>query len=154
MFDTFALDSHLNRVFTDSLFDPFMDQSMNSCSVTPLGSANDFTWFEGSELYPAFGSEQFFPQPQGYDDQGFTTDYETFTSTDASGNSSPRTSTHQNAAMDPVPDPFYNAPSSVVISPQGPTNVDLDHYREHRRGSIHGFPLTSASSVPLLLRVL
>ncbi|RDB14606.1 Zinc finger protein klf1 [Hypsizygus marmoreus] len=127
-FDTFALDSHLNRAFSSNLFDSFLDHSMSSCTPTQPGSLQDFSWLEGSELYPAFGDDQFtFPQPHGYDDQGFTTDFAAFTSTNSSLNSSPRTSTHQTSVIDPGPSPFYEAPSFAAAS-QGPTTADFNLY--------------------------
>ncbi|KAF5377902.1 hypothetical protein D9615_006798 [Tricholomella constricta] len=128
-FDAYALDSYLNQAFTNSVIDPFFDISISSCSLPQPGPMNDFSWLEGNEFYSNFGGdEQFtFPQPAGYDDQGFTADFGALTSTDSIVGTSPRISAHQTIPIDSLGSSFFDA-SSVVVNPQGPTPADLDHY--------------------------
>jgi hypothetical protein len=124
-FDSIALDNHLNRLFVSNMFEPFLEQTLQSCS--PI-DPNDFTWMEGGEFYPTY-SDDAFTFPHGYEEQGFSTDYTSLTSTDSSASPSPRMSTHRLSAIDPMPIPFYDASSVVKSGIQGPTTAELDHYR-------------------------
>ncbi|KAG5652521.1 hypothetical protein H0H81_004752 [Sphagnurus paluster] len=124
-FDTYTLDTYLNRFSNTTLAEPFFDQSLSSCSAPQLGSINDFSWLESNEFYTSFGDEQFgFSQPYGYD-EGFS-NFAALTSTEAITDSSPRISAHQ-TSLDSLANSFYNT-SSVVITHQGPTSADLDQY--------------------------
>lgn len=128
-FDSLALDTHLNRLFNNNMFEPFIDQQPHSCSPQ-LGDPNDFSWMDGSELYPGYGDDSYTFQTQGYEDQGFSTDYAALTSNDTSASTSPRMSIDHSSGMDSVPSSFYDTSSVTAVETQDPGAAELDHYRE------------------------
>jgi hypothetical protein len=69
-FDALALDTHLHRLFSNDIFEPFLDQSFSPCSPH-AGDPGDFTWMGGHDFYPGFGSYETLPFTQPLDDQHF-----------------------------------------------------------------------------------
>lgn len=123
-FDNIEMDDHL-RLYANNMFDPFLEQSLHSCSSM---DPNDFTWMEGADIYPAY-SDDAFTFPHGYEEQGFSTEYTTLGSNDSNASESPRTSTRRLPVIDPVHGLFYDASSVVTSGIHGPTAAELDHYR-------------------------
>ncbi|KAF9464087.1 fungal-specific transcription factor domain-containing protein [Collybia nuda] len=123
-FDSFALDSHLHRLYSNNMFEPFLEQPFHSCS--PSGPS-DFGWMEGTDIYPTY-SDDTFTFPHGYEEQRFSTEFTTLGSTDSNASESPRTSSHGLSVIDPMPGLFYDASSVVTSRTHGPTAAELDHY--------------------------
>lgn len=123
--DTLTLDTQLNRLFSDAMFDSPVDNHFPSCS--PPQDA--YSWIEGNEFYPNL-SDAPFPFNQQVDDQAFLAPLELGTLTYRSGLSaaSPLSSLACNIG---------NLPAEMSHNPE-PVAAELDHYRallseSHRR---------------------
>lgn len=121
-FDTLTLDTHLNRLFSTTLFDSFLDQPNSPASTqsAPAGPHGDFSWMEGTNFHPTLCRETV-PCAQTFDDQVFTSP--TRYSSSASSTASPNLSTLETmlSATDfDVPATSYSVQ---------PPPAELQHYR-------------------------
>ena len=125
-FDALAFDTHMDRILSTDVFQPFLDTQMTACSPQ-VSDPVDFSWIEGIEMFPSYGDESLIFSQVGYDDHGFSSGYATVSSPDSV---SPRMSAPL-AELGTTLDTFYHdeSASAAIVNPLEITAVELDQYR-------------------------
>ncbi|KAL0961258.1 hypothetical protein HGRIS_006220 [Hohenbuehelia grisea] len=130
-FDSLTLDSHLNRLFSSNMFEPFLDQSFPSCS--PQSShpviSGDFAWPEDQDFYSSYtniASDGFAFPDSIASEAHFTTNLDY-----PSGllpNTSPPTTTVPDLSIPGAVPCSTDVDSSATDSRALPTPAELQHY--------------------------